>query len=332
MTIKVGDRLPNATFRVMTADGPKPKTTDEVFKGKKVVLFAVPGAFTPTCHKNHLPGFVKNAAAIKAKGVDAIAVTGVNDRLRDECLEEVDRRRRRSSSWPTATAISPRRSASTLDGSAGGLGIALPALLHGGRRRRRQVAQRRGRARQGRHLRRRRLLKVAARSSDRLASRALSGIGFVISRFESRARSGDRRMPSRASSSARSFSAGRHGPCTQCQSTSCAPSARVEPLPQIDVLDRLLVGGVPAVASSSRGSSSMMPSRTYWLSVWRSTRAGPLQRLQRRDRRHQLHAVVGGLRLAAGQLLARGRPNAGSRPSRRGRDCPSRRRRCRSMT
>jgi glutaredoxin/glutathione-dependent peroxiredoxin len=79
MTIKVGDRVPNGTFVVMSAEGPKPKTTDELFKGKKVVLFAVPGAFTPTCHRNHLPGFVKNAAAIKAKGVDAIAVTGVND-------------------------------------------------------------------------------------------------------------------------------------------------------------------------------------------------------------------------------------------------------------
>src|SRR3974390_2286042 len=79
MAIKVGDRVPNGSFTVMTADGPKPKTTDELFKGKKVVLFAVPGAFTPTCHKNHLPGFVKNASAIKGKGVDAIAVTGVND-------------------------------------------------------------------------------------------------------------------------------------------------------------------------------------------------------------------------------------------------------------
>ena len=79
MPIKVGDRLPNATFRVMTAEGPKPKTTDEIFKGKKIVLFAVPGAFTPTCHKNHLPGFVNNAAAIKGKGVDGIAVTAVND-------------------------------------------------------------------------------------------------------------------------------------------------------------------------------------------------------------------------------------------------------------
>jgi glutaredoxin/glutathione-dependent peroxiredoxin len=79
MAIKVGDRVPNGSFTVMTADGPKPKTTDELFKGKKIVLFAVPGAFTPTCNNNHLPGFLKNADAIKAKGIDAIAVTGVND-------------------------------------------------------------------------------------------------------------------------------------------------------------------------------------------------------------------------------------------------------------
>jgi peroxiredoxin len=79
MAIKVGDRIPNTNFTVMTPEGPKPKSTDDIFKGKKVVLFAVPGAFTPTCHKNHMPGFVKNADAIKGKGVDTIAVTGVND-------------------------------------------------------------------------------------------------------------------------------------------------------------------------------------------------------------------------------------------------------------
>jgi peroxiredoxin len=79
MTIAVGDTLPHATFRVMTADGPATRTTDEVFKGRKVVLFAVPGAFTPTCHKNHLPGYLTHYDAIMAKGVDAIAVTGVND-------------------------------------------------------------------------------------------------------------------------------------------------------------------------------------------------------------------------------------------------------------
>ena len=79
MTIQVGDRLPQANFRVMTPDGPAPKTTDDIFKGRKVVLIAVPGAFTPTCHRNHLPGYVQRAAEIKAKGVDAIAVTSVND-------------------------------------------------------------------------------------------------------------------------------------------------------------------------------------------------------------------------------------------------------------
>jgi peroxiredoxin len=79
MTIKVGDRLPEAKFRVMGPEGPAVKTTGEIFNGKKVVLFGVPGAFTPTCNNNHLPGFLQNAEAFKSKGVDTIAVTGVND-------------------------------------------------------------------------------------------------------------------------------------------------------------------------------------------------------------------------------------------------------------
>ena len=79
MTIQVGDTLPQATFRIMTPDGPVAKTTDDLFKGRKVVLVAVPGAFTPTCHRNHLPGYVEKLNDIKAKGVDAILVTAVND-------------------------------------------------------------------------------------------------------------------------------------------------------------------------------------------------------------------------------------------------------------
>ena len=75
----MGDKLPQATFRVMTADGPAAKTTDDLFKGRKIVLFAVPGAFTPTCHKNHLPGYLAKAEEIKAKGIDAIVVTSTND-------------------------------------------------------------------------------------------------------------------------------------------------------------------------------------------------------------------------------------------------------------
>lgn len=77
--IRVGDRLPNATFRTIEDGKAVPRTTDEIFKGKRVALVGVPGAFTPTCHKNHVPGFVQNAAAIRAKNVDTIAVTAVND-------------------------------------------------------------------------------------------------------------------------------------------------------------------------------------------------------------------------------------------------------------
>src|ERR1043166_10003978 len=79
MTIKVGDKVPSATFMQMQEGGPKPVQSDDVFAGKKVVLFAVPGAFTPTCSAKHLPGFVQNAAALKAKGVDTIACMAVND-------------------------------------------------------------------------------------------------------------------------------------------------------------------------------------------------------------------------------------------------------------
>ncbi|CAN1489388.1 AHP1 Peroxiredoxin [Rhabdaerophilaceae bacterium] len=79
MPIAAGDRLPDVTFRTMTEAGPKPLTTSEVFAGKTMVLFGVPGAFTPTCHKTHLPGFLKEAEAFKAKGVAGIAVVAVND-------------------------------------------------------------------------------------------------------------------------------------------------------------------------------------------------------------------------------------------------------------
>ena len=79
MAVKEGDKIPSASFKVMTADGPKDVTTDDIFKGKTVALFSVPGAFTPTCSAKHLPGFVQNAAALKAKGVDTIACTAAND-------------------------------------------------------------------------------------------------------------------------------------------------------------------------------------------------------------------------------------------------------------
>jgi peroxiredoxin len=79
MTISVGDRMPEGNFTVMTGDGPTGISTADFFGGNKVVLFSVPGAFTPTCSAKHLPGFVEHAAAIQAKGVDTIACMAVND-------------------------------------------------------------------------------------------------------------------------------------------------------------------------------------------------------------------------------------------------------------
>ena len=121
--IKVGDHLPNVTFNLMTSDGPKPKTTDEVFKGKKVVLFGLPGAFTPTCHKNHLPGYRDKEAELKAKGIDTIAVTAVNDAFvmgawRDAtaCGDKIDFLADGSANFAKATGL-------TLDLSERGLGM-----------------------------------------------------------------------------------------------------------------------------------------------------------------------------------------------------------------
>ena len=138
----------------MTAEGPKPKTTDEIFKGKKVVLFAVPGAFTPTCNNTHLPGFLNNAAAIKAKGVDTIAVTGVNDVFvmeawkkatgADGKIEFLGRRQRRIRQGDRHGLRRLRQRARH----------ALQALFDAGRGRRGEETQHRGRARQVRNFRR----------------------------------------------------------------------------------------------------------------------------------------------------------------------------------
>ena len=123
MTIKVGDKLPEAKFRVMTADGIQVKTTDDIFKGKKVALFAVPVAYTGTCHKMHLPSIFLNAHGLKEKGINTIAIVAVNDAfvmsawkrdtdLRDEAVFLAD------GNAEFAKAIGME-----LDASANGLGI-----------------------------------------------------------------------------------------------------------------------------------------------------------------------------------------------------------------
>lgn len=79
MSVKVGDRMPEGKFKVMGENGPKDLSTDELFRGKRVVLFSVPGAFTPTCDAKHLPGYVGQAEKLRGKGVDTIACMAVND-------------------------------------------------------------------------------------------------------------------------------------------------------------------------------------------------------------------------------------------------------------
>jgi peroxiredoxin len=123
MTIKVGDRLPESTFRLITEDGPRPVATREFFSGKKVVLFGLPGAFTPTCHKNHLPGFVANERAFKAKGVDAIAMTSVNDHHVLAAWSKASGADGKISFLADGNADFAKAAGLEFDASAGGLGI-----------------------------------------------------------------------------------------------------------------------------------------------------------------------------------------------------------------
>jgi len=123
MTIKVGDKLPETTFRVMTADGPAPRTTAEVFNGRKVVLFAVPGAFTPTCSNNHLPGFLAKLDEIKAKGVDHVAVTAVNDVFVMNAWAKASEGEGKIEFLADGSADLAKAIGLALDATAGGLGV-----------------------------------------------------------------------------------------------------------------------------------------------------------------------------------------------------------------
>ncbi len=123
MQIQVGNTLPSTTFRIMGEDGPSPKTTEEIFKGKKVVLFAVPGAFTPTCHKNHLPSYLNNYDAIMAKGVDAIMVTSTNDPFVMKAWAEATGGKGKIQFLSDGNGDFAKATGLGLDGSAFGLGL-----------------------------------------------------------------------------------------------------------------------------------------------------------------------------------------------------------------
>ena len=123
MSIKVGDRLPETRFRIMTPEGPAWKSTGDIFKGRKVVLFAVPGAFTSTCSNMHLPGYLQNLDAIKAKGVDAVAVTGVNDMFVMEAWKRATGADGKIEFLADGNAEFAKAIDLTFDGSVAGLGL-----------------------------------------------------------------------------------------------------------------------------------------------------------------------------------------------------------------
>ncbi len=123
MAIAVGDKLPDTTFFINGPEGLEPRTSTEIFAGRKVVLFAVPGAFTPTCDKNHLPGYLKRAAAIKSKGIDAIAVTGVNDGFVMKAWANASGAEGQIEFLSDGNAEFATAVGLTMDGSARGLGI-----------------------------------------------------------------------------------------------------------------------------------------------------------------------------------------------------------------
>ncbi|TMJ28689.1 MAG: peroxiredoxin [Alphaproteobacteria bacterium] len=123
MSIKIGDRLPETKFRIMTPEGPAWNSTSDIFRGKKVVLFAVPGAFTSTCNNMHLPGYLQNLDAIKAKGVDTVAVTGVNDMFVMEAWKRATGADGKIEFLADGNAEFAKAIDLTFDGSVAGLGL-----------------------------------------------------------------------------------------------------------------------------------------------------------------------------------------------------------------
>ncbi len=123
MPIKVGDRLPDAKFRVMTMEGPAWKSTDDVFKGRKVALFGVPGAFTPTCSNLHMPSFLNNIDAFKGKGVDSVAVTAVNDVFVMEAWKKANNAGGKMDFLADGNGEFAKGIDLVMDGTAGGLGM-----------------------------------------------------------------------------------------------------------------------------------------------------------------------------------------------------------------
>ena len=327
MTIKVGDKIPSVKLKQMTPGRRARRQTDDLFKGKKVVLFALPGAFTPTCSAKHLPGFVEKAGELKAKGVDTIACLVGQRRLRDERLGQgPEGRTARCMMLADGNGDFTTRRRARDGRQRLRHGQALAALRDGRRQRRRQGAQ----CREARRLR-----GVERRSGD---EGALSGVSHpdrrcrgapIRARCLTSCRAGAAALPRRRSGPARRRArsrGGRQWPLTQNHSTRAA-SPRLEPLPEIDVLHRLLVGGLPAARLP--GVDEVGDAVAQVLAVGVDTDRGTAASAPRAP---AIAAIISMRLLVVGlakpvQLALDARRSAGSRPSRRGRDCRCRRRR-----
>ena len=144
MTIKAGDRLPDVKLTVMGKNGPEPVATKDYFAGRRVALFSVPGAYTPTCHKKHLPGFIAKADEIKSKGVDAVAVTAVNDIFALDAWVKESGGGDKIDALADGSATFAKALGVELDLTDAGTWRARQALFGADRRRRRQMDQCRG--------------------------------------------------------------------------------------------------------------------------------------------------------------------------------------------
>ena len=275
------------------------KTTDDIFKGKKVALFAVPGAFTPTCNKNALPGFLQNADAIKAKGIDTIAVTGVNDVFVMDAWKKATGADGKIEFLADGNGEFAKALDLTFDGSGFGLGTRskrYAMLVEDGVVKKLNIEEAPGKVEVSAATPAQAALDVTPTLV--LALMRLDAVGSPPAWARERGSSASR-APARRRARCRAWPA---WPRTQCQRTWCVRQRRFEPLPEVDVLHRLLVGGAPAVALPAR-DPGMMPSAQILAVGVEIDAARPLERFERGDRGHQLHAVVGGLRLAAFEFL-----------------------------
>ena len=294
MTIQVGDKIPSATLKQMTPEGPKDITTDELFRGKKVALFAVPGAFTPACSQRHLPGYVDKAADIKAKGVDEIVCVAVNDVFVMTAWGKEQRAEGKVRMLADGSGDFVRALGLELDLSKMGLGTRskrYSMLVDNGVVKSLNVEQQPG---QVEGFRRRGDAAGALGPARRSLYPRVSAEGCFPQLSSA--------MRARAIASARSFSGWPEWPRTHSQVDDVPGRRGIEPLPKIDILDRLLVGGQPVPPLPAVYPFGDAVAQILAVAV-EPDAARPLQRFEPGDRRHHLHAVVGRLGVIAAQFL-----------------------------